>query len=118
MIISIYQNHDLEKTNQIISGRRNLRKYLRIEDNRERNCRLSHRTTREKRRDRALRETISQASNVTSDDIELASRQGFNQHLEDLQDIRVRSSNRLSASNQPQVSIIPNFFWNYICKTS
>ena len=108
------------KINQIVAGRRYLRKYLRGEDNCEVTYNSSQRDSKKvKRREEVIKESISQASNIPSDNVHSLPRQVINQRQKYLEDIRVRSSNRLSASNQPQVSIISNFFWNYICnKTS
>ena len=90
--------------NEIGLGRRDLRKYLRGEDYRVVNCRSRHRTkTREKRRERVQRDSIPQASNIPSNNVQSLPHQVINQRQEDLEDIRVRSSNRFSASNQPQV---------------
>ena len=90
--------------NQIVAGRRDLRKYLRGEDYSEVTYNSRQRGSKKvKRRGEVIKESISQASNIPSDNAHSLPRQVINQRQKYLEDIRVRSSNRLSASDLPQV---------------
>ena len=81
-------------------GRGELRKYPRGKDSRGVDRRFSHRTVRAKTKETILQEAISEASVSPLSPISKFRYSRFSQHLEDT---RVRSSNRLSASNHPQV---------------
>ena len=90
--------------NQIAAGRRDLGKYLRGEDYRKVKHHSSQKDSKKvKRREEVIKESILQASNIPSDNVHSLPRQVINQRQKYLEDIRVRSSNILSASDQPQV---------------
>ena len=81
-------------------ARSDLRTHSHCKDNRAVDRGFSHRTTRKKAKEAILQESISLDSITHSSAVANFPLESFSQHLED---IRVRSSNRFSASNQPQV---------------